>query len=439
MLRSRPIPTALLALSLLAACDKGEAETKDAEAKTDAAKTDAAKAETKDGEDSAAKKGGDAKAAALHPDDQELADRRSKDQLEHDPAAVKKTHDEMVALLAEARKLGEAGDTEAAVAKYEALLKLDPHYRPALIEAGELEAKAGDWVAAVHHTKLAAKLTADDDAMKVTLLDRVGQYADKEGKKNDAAHYYREALELKPAEGLRAEIQGRLDALGDVAPELDPPDGPPGSVDSLHLISLLSGTAEDVCAQYPKDGLCVPEECNFIAPGDGSWGVFEVGDGSTNCYHPAVRTGESDWHVYASALMDARGEEVHQSVDRLELKVVEAEGGPFLVIGYAEHLYERVWDDELGDEPIEEDVIDAEGVIVCQRVGDKTRCTDPIITNLNFEIGTQTGKFSAELGYGPDQIVMSKVVKEGKADAAVRTYFYGVLFDEGPHSLPKAI
>ena len=441
----------LLTLAFLAGpgCDKGSAKDggKAAEAKGDVAKGDAAKGDGAEGDaakaetkeepkaEGGAKQGGDAKAAELHPSDAELAEKRKGDELEHDSAAVKAVHDKMTALLSEGRKLAEGGDLDGAIAKYEELLVIDPHYRPCLIELGEVEAKAENWPAAVHHTKLAAKLTSPDDSAKPMLLDRIGQYAEKEGKKDDAAHYYRESLKLAES----AEVQARLDALGDVAPEEAIPEGPAGSVGSLHSL-FHAKSVEDVCASYGEDRLCVPKECNFIAAeGEGDWGVFEVGDGVINCYHPAFRVADDDWVVYISALMDSHGTEVHQGVDRLELSPVEVEGiaDPFLVISYADHLYERIWDEELGEDDVREDTIDAEGMIVCQRVsGGRTRCTVPIMTSVDFTIGDHSGKFSAKATLEPEAVVMSDVVKQGKADAAVRAYFDGVLLEPGPHTLP---
>lgn len=341
---------------------------------------------------------------------------------DHDDAELQATRKQINALLNEGRKLVKEGDYTDGMAKYEAILKLDPHHGKALAELGWAEYKAGNLTEAHAHT-LRALALADDDKRRGMILYNLGRIAEDRGQIEEAITNYEVSLSLRPNDT----VQARLDNLTHVEDAAgNTPDGG-GAVDGAHAGSPgLSFYAHDLadmeaaCRKAQSEGMCGSDDappCEVMgAPaGDETWGMLLIADmGIMECYHPFMKT-DSGWVVFESALLGQWGSEVDEGVDALESRVVNNDAGEFLVFTFSSHLYERTWDsiDEADEDGVlpPDDVTDYEGVVICHRDGDQPRCTPAIVTALDYNGGDK--KYRATVELVGDQVHVSAVSNEG--------------------------
>ena len=115
-----------------------------------------------------------------------------------------------------AKVLDEAGRVEDARLEYQAALRAQADYAPALVGLGVLAAKAGDLDAAARHLRRALEIDPTQDRSRLDLA----RLLERQGRPAEAADQYRSLLRSKTAEEeLREEARARLTALeGDSAP-----------------------------------------------------------------------------------------------------------------------------------------------------------------------------------------------------------------------------
>ncbi|NJL03285.1 MAG: hypothetical protein HC910_22960 [Spirulinaceae cyanobacterium SM2_1_0] len=188
-----------------------------------------------------------------------------------------------------------------------------------------------------------------------------------------------------------------------------------------------------MCEQTIRESLCGAGQCELLAtPGDSGLGVLNIDElGIMRCWHPVVRTA-AGWVVFEAAALGQHGSEVDQNVDRLTSRIENNDAGEFLLIEYADHIYERNWDyadfEDEDAEPPPWETIDAESVVVCRRDG-VPACTQPITVRYEYrgDDGT-TGDYSAQLSLRGGTIVIAAVTSSGKVELGVdRRDWEGIL------------
>ena len=90
--------------------------------------------------------------------------------------------------------LNSMGDTDAAIAEYGKMLKVDPYLKPALVEMAYIYYKRGDLPSAEEYMKKAAEKAGDDPA----LYNNLGNIYFMQKRVNEAVAAYKKAIEIKP-------------------------------------------------------------------------------------------------------------------------------------------------------------------------------------------------------------------------------------------------
>ncbi|HKC13636.1 MAG TPA: sulfatase-like hydrolase/transferase [Vicinamibacteria bacterium] len=109
-----------------------------------------------------------------------------------------------------ARVLAEAGRAAEAKAEYDAILKIQADYAPALTGLGALEASGGDLEAAARHLRRALEIQPDQDEARFDLA----QVLDRQGRLDEAVAEYRRLVEAKSTgTPIRARARERLASL----------------------------------------------------------------------------------------------------------------------------------------------------------------------------------------------------------------------------------
>ena len=340
-----------------------------------------------------------------------------------DEAALSARRKTMLTTLNEGRKLVKDGDLPGGIAKYEALLKIDPHYGPALGELGWAEFKAGELDDASAHT-LRALAVATEDNKRGMLLYNLGRVAEARGDTEAAIGYYQTSLAYRANDTVAA----RLAALD---PDAKPAARPSAAAVTKTLPGLgVAGTGladlQAVCAASSVDSLCVaePDGCAMMSNPSGreDLGILHADDsGIVSCYSPMIKT-SAGWTVFEPVLIGQWGSEVQEDVDAFATKVVSNEAGEFLVIEYEHHLYERGWagdleEDEDDDGPMfEEASTETRGVVVCTIAAAPT-CTRAITTEFRYwGFGSETGQYTADWALRGNTLVISNVHQSGEIE-----------------------
>ncbi|MCA9701038.1 MAG: tetratricopeptide repeat protein [Myxococcales bacterium] len=430
-------PTLLLSLvSLTLLACSGQAPGPDA-AKSDAkteAKTDAAKAETKtetaqtgDAPTGDTKTGGgiDSKAVA-----EKKAAAKSKF-ASRDDEAVKAGKATMLGALNEGRKLTKEDKLDEAIAKYEALLAIDPHYGPALGELGWAEYKAGRYEKSQAHT-LQALAQAPDDKRRGMFYYNLGRVAEDRNQTDKAIEYYALSLSFRPNETVadRLALISHVEDAGGMAFEHPAVEeyrskfGAEAKPAPYQLSVLASGlpSAEAGCKAAYDECATGEDNCSFVQGADASWGYLDLDDmGMMRCVHPVVKHGDG-WAVYSAMLAGQHGSEVDQDIDALSARVVSNDAGTFLIFDYSEHIYERDWgwgDFEEGEEIPEGNWADSEGMIIC-KAGDGGFCTGPIARKSDRDNAGQKWGYQATVELEGDVVVISDVQTSGAVEFGLR-------------------
>jgi len=342
--------------------------------------------------------------------------------------------------LGEGRRLVMAGDYEAGMARYRALLEVDSHFAPALGELGWAAFKAGDLTTAFSTTQRALK-AASSDTKRGMFHYNLGRIAEEREQRGAAIEEYRTSLALRPNATVRKRLQLVLS------------DGEDPAAGGRGLRRVASGLAdrEALCASAAGSSLCGEGLCELVArpDPDAPAAMLHVGDVPLSCWHPVVRSA-SGWSLFSDTLLAQAGSEVEQGVDALEgriLSVAEAgDAGPLVAFAFEDHLQERNWDSiDLEDEDAEEmypqdDSYTQSGVVLC-RAGEVAACTRRLLSSHDFVSGdgTTVERYRAKFAYVGGKLIVSDVERKGDVDS-VRPWGKeeGELFlSAGEHSLAE--
>jgi tetratricopeptide (TPR) repeat protein len=349
--------------------------------------------------------------AADDPKAQKRAEARGKISASDDELRQRRA--QMLTTLNEGRALVKAGELEAGIAKYQELLAIDPQYGPALGELGWAEFQAEKLDVANAHT-LRALSVATDDNQRGMLFYNLGRIAEARQQIDVARAHYQVSLSVRPNDIVAARLAG-----------LPPTEAPtaPTMTTALGLGVLATGLPDigAVCELVGRESMCAGSSCELVASPDPEqrWGAIEVHDDwAMGCWHPAMNTANG-WMVFDSALVAQRGSEVEQDIDEITSRVESNAAGEFLLIGYADHLYERMWagvdiEDENAEIP-EDDMTEAEGVVICSSA--LAACTQPITLAYTFTSeGDPKQSYTAKLSLRGDVIVIADVLTEGPVE-----------------------
>ena len=324
---------------------------------------------------------------------------------------------QMVGALNEGRKLVKAGDFAGGIAKYEALLAIDPHYGPALGELGWAEFNAEKYDDAQAHTQRALAET-DDANKRGMLLYNLGRIAEARGQSEAALGHYQASLAARPNDV----VAKRLAELQAVSPTpVDDPVGDPAARSS-GLVALATGLADlaAMCGAIEADSLCSSASCERVEmpAGKPEIGMLHADDGMLGCWQPIMST-PSGWVVFEVAMINQHGSEVDQDVDRVTSRIEQNDAGEFLILEFSDHIYERVWseaDFESEDDEFPDWIsTDREAVIVCRRDG-APACTSAITLRSQFtgpEDSGETSSYAASFSLRGDVIVIGEVSTKG--------------------------
>lgn len=345
---------------------------------------------------------------------------------------------QMVGALNEGRKLVKAGDFAGGIAKYEALLAIDPHYGPALGELGWAEFKAERYEAAQAHT-LQALAQAPDDKRRGMFYYNLGRIAEARDQTEAAIEAYALSLSFRPNDVVAdrlAMISHVVDAAGTAFehPAVEAyrakfgADAKPAPT-ALAILGSGLPTTEAACKVASLEcGVGDDALCTFEKGTDDTWGTIHVDDsGMMGCWHPVVKVDEG-WSLFAVALAEQWGSEISQGVDAVSTRVITNDAGTFLIIDYSDHAYERDWgwgELEEDEEIPEGDASDSEGMIICKR-GTPNFCTAPIPRLAERSTAGDDWKYEAKVDLEGDVVVVSKVVSSGAVEFGPRDSVWDV-------------
>ncbi len=349
------------------------------------------------------------------------------------PDAVKQTRGSMLEQLNEGRKLVKGGDLAAGVAAYNALLKIDPNYGPALGELGWAEFQQEKYALAEAHTRHALAL-APDDRRRGIFHYNLGRIHEARGDKDAAIDAYALSLHFRPNETVKsrlAEIGTVVDAEGNAYQhsavtdyEAKFGDQAAPKPTKLSVFALGLPTPEAACELAKKDCVGPDAECEFIAHGDAAtatWGRVAAADGAMmTCDFPLVKTAEG-WTLFEATWVGQWGSEIDQALDGIVTQVENNAAGEFFVFAYQDHTYERAWgwDDLDEDEELPPiDNHDSEGLVICRR--EPVSCTSPILTKMRADIDGESLSYEAKVTLDGDVVVIADVKSEGKVVMGVR-------------------
>lgn len=406
-MRTRPVCLALSgAIALGFACDSDPStasEKPKAEAKAESEANPAPDAKTDAKPDPTSQKAGKKKRA-----EHKGLEKKTPDQL-------KKTRTDLRARLGEGRKLVKSGDLEGGVLAYNTLLRIDPHYGPALGELGWAHFKGNELELAQRYTSRALKL-ARDDKRRGMLLYNLGRVAEARDDKAAASDHYTRSLSVRP----NATVEKRLAGLTSAG--IRPPTT--AVRNGLPLLSPTPFTSiESACEFLKNESMCPTDTCELAAaPSEGpeAGGMLLVDDWAESCWHPAIR-GAGGWWIFASALYRQYGSEIDQNVDKLSTAAMTAGTTTTVTFRFEDHVYEREWsmgDLEDGDELPGDDSTDSEGLVICRSTDAGVSCTRPIVSKLRRLSGDgESGpNYTAKLVVQDDSLIVSDVVTSGSVD-----------------------
>ena len=419
------------ALLLLAACDPAPK----ADDGTKPAAGDGTPAAA-DGGGKAAEGGDEAKGAESDDKPADGADKAAKEEAATDsrtkkvptkldkktPEELKATKAKMLKLLNEGRGLVKSKDYPGGIAKYEELLKIDPHYRAALGELGFAHYRAGSYDKAHHYTTLALR-QAKEDKQKGMLLYNLGLVAEKKGNPELARDHFARSLKHRP----NAVVQKKYDALAGGEAGAAPAKVPQG-------LAVIASGLKDIgaaCEAAVADSWCGAELCEPYgkAEADGMGFLYAAEPGILGCFHPVVKT-DAGWTVFEMALIEQWGSEIKQEILESKFSAVTVAGASKAgEISFNEHVSERNWDlaDETEDGTYypEDDFTMSDGVVLCGVEKGQARCTRPMLKSYKFTLADKdepSKSYTASLLVEGANLVVSAVVskdvKLGSPDTA---------------------
>jgi tetratricopeptide (TPR) repeat protein len=345
-----------------------------------------------------------------------------------DQATIRTNKSKMVSALNEGRSLVKQDKLDEGIAKYEALLVIDPHYGPALGELGWAEFKAGRLDAAQAHTQQALA-RAPDDKRRGMFHYNLGRIAEERGQTDAAIEAYALSLSFRPNETVASRlalISHVEDAAGTAFehPAVEDYRSKHGEAakpapGALDVLGANFASSKDACEAARTDCAANEDEaCDFQQGTDDSWGVLVFDDNPImSCWHPLVKLGNS-WTLFTAALVGQWGSEIDQGVDAISMRVVDNAAGSFLIIDFSAHIYDRdwAWGELEDDEEIPEgNWKDSEGQIICTR-GATVVCTDPIASKYS-ENGIA---YQASITLDGDVVVIGDVSTTGAVEFGVR-------------------
>lgn len=357
-------------------------------------------------------------------------------------AQLRATQATMLAALNRGRDAVKRGELDAGIAEYHRLLRIDPHYGPALGELGWAEFKAERWDAATLHTRQALA-RAQDDTKRGMYHYNLGRIAEARGETEEAIEAYAISLRLRPhatvADRLR-QLGHAVDAAGEhfdhpAVTEYDARFGPEAPAKLGHLRVLAKGLAdiEAACERAVRECAPGPAECSFTPHRSGedeSWGHVKVDDdGIIQCWHPVMKQRDG-WSVFSAGWVGQRGSEIDQGVDEITTRIESNAAAEWLIFDFGEHTHERDWTygtlEEDGSVPFGSSY-GGRGLLACRRAGTPT-CTQPVLSHSRTEgaehprpgMPARSVVYDAELRIDGDALVVEKVVTEGEVDYSPR-------------------